>query len=197
MAARYYATLIAPSSSSQNVRPMASGKPTVIVKVEPETKAAFTDLARRRGQSESDLMREILSSVLRQNSAPSPVQVGFRNTTPRVHIRLRPEELHAVQALAQADARSVPAWIVALVRRVALKAIPFNDRELVAVNKAIAALGPLGRNINVLVKHFHQTGRSSPDDLPVVRLAEAIQQLRAEVLALAERASRRYDEDEE
>lgn len=176
---------------------MPAAKPMIAAKVEPETKASFIDLARRRGQSESDLLRAILGSVLRQNTAPSPIQIGFRNTTPRVHIRLRPEELQAVQRLAQADARSIPAWIVALVRRVSLNAIPFNDRELTAVNKAIAALGPLGRNINVLVKHYHQTGQGSPDDLPVARLAEAIQQLRGEVLALAERASRRYDEEDE
>ena len=172
-------------------------KPLIAAKVEADTKAAFADLARRRGQSESDLLREILGSVLRQNPSPTPVAVGFRNTTPRVHVRLRPDELQAVQALAKADARSVPAWIVALIRRVALKAVPFNERELTAVNKAIAALGPLGRNVNVLVKHFHQTGRSSVDDLQAGRLADAIQQLRAEVVALAERASRRYDEDEE
>src|SRR5690554_7678195 len=114
---------------------MAAANPTLIARVEPEMKAAFGDLARRRGQSESDLLRQILSTVLRQTPAPSPVQVGFRGTTPRVHIRLRPDELHAVQALAQADARSIPAWIVALVRRVALKAVPFNDRELASVNK--------------------------------------------------------------
>lgn len=171
--------------------------PLIAAKVDVDTKAAFADLARRGGRSESDLLREILRSVLRQNPSPAPVAVGFRNTTPRVHVRLRPDELQAVQALAKADARSVPAWIVALVRRVALKAIPFNERELTAVNKAIAALGPLGRNVNVLVKHFHQTGRSSAEDLQAERLADAIQQLRAEVIALAERASRRYDEDEE
>lgn len=197
MAARFNATLHRISPPPQTVCTVSDAKPLIAAKVEPPTKAAFSDLARRRGQSESDLLREILASVLRQNGAPSPVPVGFRNTTPRVHIRLRPEELSAVQALAKADARSVPAWIVALVRRVALKAVPFNDQELEAVNKAIAALGPLGRNVNVLVKHFHQTGRSSPDDLPVSRLADAIQKLRTEVLALAERASRRYDEDDE
>lgn len=176
---------------------MSAAKSLIAAKVEPETKAAFADLARRRGQSESDLLRQILTSVLRQSPSPSPIAVGFRSTTPRVHVRLRPEELHAVQALAKADARSVPAWIVALIRRVALKAVPFNDRELVSINKAIAALGPLGRNVNVLVKHFHQTGRSSPDDMPVGQLADAIRELRAEVLSLAERASRRYDEDEQ
>lgn len=172
-------------------------KPLIAAKVEADTKAAFADLARRRGQSESDLLREILGSVLRQNPSPAPVAVGFRGLSSQVHFRLRPDELQAVQALAKADARSVPAWIVALIRRVALKAVPFNERELTAVNKAIAALGPLGRNVNVLVKHFHQTGRSSVDDLQAGRLADAIQQLRAEVVALAERASRRYDEDEE
>lgn len=97
--------------------------------------------------------------------------------------------------LAKADARSVPAWIVALIRRAALNAVPFNEQELTAINRAIAALGPLGRNVNALVKHFYQTGRCSPEDLQAGRLAEAIQQLRAEVIELAKRASRRYDED--
>ncbi|MFC3715166.1 hypothetical protein ACFONC_03250 [Luteimonas soli] len=172
-------------------------KPLIAAKVDADTKAAFADLARRSGQSESDLLRGILRSVLRQNPSPAPLPVGFRGLTSQVHFRLRPDELQAVQALAKADARSVPAWIVALIRRVALKAVPFNERELTAINKAIAALGPLGRNVNVLVKHFHQTGRSSAEDLQAGRIAEAIQQLRAEVIALAERASRRYDEDEE
>jgi antitoxin component of RelBE/YafQ-DinJ toxin-antitoxin module len=172
-------------------------KPLIAAKVEADTKAAFADLARRRGQTESDLLRAILGSVLKQNPSPAPLPAGFKNTTGEFYIRLRKDELQAAQALAKADARSVPAWIVALIRRVALKAIPFNERELTAINKAIAALGPLGRNVNVLVKHFHQTGRSSAEDLQAGRLADAIQQLRAEVVALAERASRRFEEDEE
>lgn len=176
---------------------MTVAKPLIAAKVEPSVKAAFADLARRSGRSESDLLRDILAKVLSGNPSSAPLPAGFKNGTGKFVVRLRPDELAAVGPLAQADSRSIPAWIVALVRRVALKAVPFNDSELQSVNRAIAALGPIGRNLNALAKHFHQTGRARPDDLPVAQLTEAVARLRAEVLTLAERASRRYSEADE
>lgn len=176
---------------------MTVAKPLIAAKVEPNVKAAFADLARRSGRSESDLLRDILSKVLSGNPSPAPLAAGFKNSTGKFVVRLRADELAAVVPLAKADSRSVPAWIVALVRRVALQAIPFNERELQSVNRAIAALGPIGRNLNVLAKHFHQTGRVRPDDLPVAQLTEAVARLRVEVVGLAERASRRYAEADE
>lgn len=176
---------------------MTVAKPLIAAKVEPNVKAAFADLARRSGRSESDLLRDILAKVLGGNPSPAPLQAGFKNGTGKFVVRLRADELAAVGPLAKADSRSIPAWIVSLVRRVALQAVPFNESELQSVNRAIAALGPIGRNLNVLAKHFHQTGRARPDDLPVAQLTEAVARLRAEVIALAERASRRYSETDE
>lgn len=177
---------------------MGTDRPVIAVKVEPELKSAFADEARRRGQSESDFLREILGKVFvgKLPVAPAPSPIGFKNTKGKFQIRLRPDELFAVTELAKADTRSVPAWIVAMIRRVALKAVPFNDQELIAVNRAISALGPLGRNLNVMVKHFNQTGRGSAEDIQARQLAAAIKDLRSEIVALAGRASRRYSDDQ-
>ncbi len=169
----------------------------IAAKVDPALKAAFADVARRSGKSESDLLREILGKVLQQNPSPAPLPAGFKQRTGEVKLRLRADELAAVQPLAEADSRSIPAWIIALVRRTALGAPPFNDRELTALNRTIAALGPLGRNLNVLVRHFHQTGRSSPADIDVTRLASVVQEARAEVVALTSSALRRFTPEDE
>lgn len=156
-------------------------------------KSAFAELARRSGLSESDLLRQVLHQVLK-GEAPAPVSAaGFKQVSKQVNFRLRADELDAVTKLAKADARSVPAWIVALVRRVVFKAEPFNARELEGLYRTLAALGPIGRNLNVVVKHFQQTGRIHAHDIEFERLTTAIERARSDVLAMAERANRRVE----
>lgn len=166
--------------------------PLIAAKVDETTKSAFADLARRHGLSESDLMRRAVSQLL-GNTLPSPAPpVAERRQGRQVKLRLWADELESVERLAVAEARSVPAWIAALVRRTALDAVPFSPAELDALHRAIAALGPLGRNLNTLVKHWHQTGRIDVEAVGAKAVATAVSELRTQVVELADRASNRY-----
>lgn len=166
--------------------------PLIQLRVDSDTKAAFADLARRNGLRESDLLRRAVKQLLGQNPLGTPAQVEDRRGSRRVTVRLWRDEYVAVERMADAEARSVPAWIAALVRRTAMDVTPFNPSELEKLHQSITALGPLGRNLNTLVRHWHQTGRASSDSVDMAAVSTAIADLRRQVIDLADRASNRY-----
>lgn len=171
--------------------------PVIAAKVDERLKSGFADAARQNGLSESDLLRRMVEQIIGNTTTPLPASTADRRGGRQVKLRLWRDELTAVELLAQAEARSVPAWIGALVRRTAMGVVPFNERELAELHRAVSALGPLGRNLNTLVRHWHQTGRSSPEAIAAAVIHEAIQALRSEVMDLADRASNRFTAPDE
>lgn len=189
--------------------------PALKTHVSQDTKAGFADLARRHGVSQSMLLGAMAEHLLQiapakrdslagqlAKASPARREGVTRRATPKrergrqIKLRLWGEEQDAVERLAAAEARSVPAWIVALVRRTALHVTPFAQAELRELQHAIAALGPLGRNVNQLCRHWHQTGEIDPHKLQIMDVAKVIAELRREVLRLADRAVRRYTPSE-
>lgn len=170
--------------------------PVIAAKVDDATKSGFADLARQNGLSESDLIRRMVDQLLGNNPTAMPAPIESRRGGRQVKLRLWRDELEAVERLAGAEARSVPAWIAALVRRSAMGVIPFNPAEIEGLRQAIAALGPLGRNLNTVVRYWHQTGRVDPDAIAVGNLSKAVAAVRQEVGQLADRASNRYTPSE-
>lgn len=165
-------------------------------RVPSAVKSKFAEFAERSQLSESELLRRMVLQVVAKNPMPEPVpQPGssesFRGSR-QIKLRLRGEELVAVEALAASEARTVPAWIGALVRRTALRVIPFNAAELEPLRHAIRVIGPMARNLNTLVRHWHQTGQAKRSDVEIAGLVDAVAALRESVLQLAEQASNRY-----
>lgn len=162
----------------------------VAAKLDEERKSAFATLARSQGLSESDLLRALIAKALDDAAVQAPAPRAVRRGGRQVKLRLWADEARAVERLAQAEARSVPAWIAALVRRAAIGAVPFNSAELDALNRLLVHLGPLSRQLRERAgQEAHRDGLSADE---VRALAEAYTRLRAQVVDLIDRASNRY-----
>lgn len=170
--------------------PGSSPKALLQARVDNDTKARFADLARRCGLSESDLLRDLVAQRLATEglalAAPSrPV----RKSGSKISLRLWADELAAVERLAKADARSIPAWVTATIRKASLNAIPFNPHELAELRNALVELGPMTRALAALAA---QESAHVPSDVDLRQLHKRVKKLRSLVLELVDRASNRY-----
>jgi len=161
------------------------------------TKAAFKALADREDATEAQLLRRLVEQALvASGGAPMPRRAAPPVVGRKLDVRLPEDDLAQVRALAVAEGITAPWWVRALVRRRLDRAVvPFNPEELRAIHHAIAQLGPLGRNLNQLVRRAHTGEPVTLAAEPVATLQAAVVDLREQVLSLAERASGRYDSD--
>ena len=160
------------------------------------TKEAFQALAARENATEAQLLRRLVGQALAKAGALPPARVSLPLFSRKLDVRLRQEEIDQVRAIASAEAVTAPWWVRALVRRRLDRAVtPFNPEELRAIHQAIAQLGPLGRNLNQLVRRAHAGEPVTLAAEPVAALQAAVAALREQVLTLAERAANRYDSD--
>lgn len=173
---------------------------------EPELYARFSALAASQDKTRSALLHEIVQHVVSANAADvrvaaltddaaSDSQSGPRRG--RVELRLPAQELSTARQLAQSDGRTLQQWLRALVRKVTRSAVPFNPTELDELRNVVLATGPIGRNLNTVAKFYRQTGRVEPDSVAIETLTKQYGRLRAEVAALIDRASSRYEVDDD
>lgn len=169
--------------------------------------ARFSALAASQDKSRSALLHEIVLHVVTANAADGAVEAEtFNETTPsptngarrgRIELRLPPREFSAAQQLAQADGRTLQQWLRAVVRKVTRSAVPFNPVELDELRNVVLATGPIGRNLNTVAKFYRQTGSVEPDAVAIEALTAQYGRLHAEVAALIDRASSRYEAESE
>ena len=159
------------------------------------TKTAFVGLAEREGMSESALLRRIVGHVIASNPGAkrSRTQKPVENVSDRVHVRLTTTERKAAQRLADAEGRTLAQWVRALVRSATRTAVPFNASELEGLREVLAIVGPLARNLNVITRELHRTGRIDARSVKIGELKEAYADLSRDVTALMDRASSRYE----
>lgn len=170
--------------------------PLVSARVSPQLKHAFAALAREHGTSESALLVRAVEHYIgaepgaRQRPSQEPSRL--RKEGREVKFRLWADELAAAETFAEAEGITVPQVMVSLARRTLLKRVPFSPAELKLGQQAVAALGPIGRNLNTLVRYWHQTGKLKVEEIRVEELAEKIQAVRRELHGVIDRASTRY-----
>lgn len=132
------------------------------LRVTHETKSQLRALARRKNQSESALLKQLLGVVLRGVGDEAPVAREWNesaNRQARLTIRLQASDhllLHE-----RAVARSMPAaTYVSVLVRAHLRALsPLPKDELLALKRSIAELASIGRNINKIAKVANEGGR--------------------------------------
>ena len=169
--------------TSEKVR---SRLPTITVRLSPEEKRRFTELAASRGLSECALAAATLRVLFAPDasSAFSIPSASRRDAaTDRITIRLRPGDGAALEARAARRQMKVSTYLAALVRAHIAADTVLTANELETVKQAVIVLAGVGRVLSQIARCGSQDGSLPPE----VRLALA--QTRSVVAAVEQRTS--------
>ncbi len=157
-------------------------------------KAAFAQLASEHGMTEAALLRQMVKRVLEssgKSSAPG-LSVGRGGQGGQLRLRLMDHEVKRVRELAEASGQSAQGWVVALIRQQIERAVPFSKDELAELREAIRAIGPIGRNLNMITHRLLRSDQWSDSQGEFVQAAErAVDKAHRAVRNLAQKASHR------
>ena len=127
--------------------------------VSKETKQRFGALAAAFGLSESALLKRSVQLMLLSTDAtaatcPSPPAKVPRDL--RLYVRLRPADHVLLKERASARGMAPATYTAALVRSHLHAVTPLPDRELGELQRAVASLGLIGRNLNQIARAANQ-----------------------------------------
>lgn len=160
------------------------------------TKLRFQALAASHGLSTSLFLRKMIATVLANTEAgSSPLSIaelrGSRGGSGgQLRLRLQPDEVRAIRALAEPEGYSAQAWVVRQLRHRLEGAIPFATDELDELRGVMRELGALGRNLNRMLHILQRTDRLE-GPLEMEALNTSIEQLRRVVTETFTRATHR------
>jgi len=160
--------------------------PTITVRLLPEEKRQFAELAASRGLSECALAVAMLrASVIA--GAPSVLDIASASpreaATDRITIRLRPGDGAALEARAARRRMKTSTYLAALVRSHIAADTVLTANELETVKQAVIVLAGVGRVLSRIARCGSQGGSLSPE------VRQALAQTRSVVAAVEQRTS--------
>lgn len=151
-------------------------------RVPAATKAALGAVARHQGLTESALLKRMIDLALQSVtavptvSATSPGDPGPRPS--RLMIRLHPDDQMLLRERASARGTAPATYVSVLVRSHLRSLVPLPKEELLAVKRAVAELGGIGRSLNQIARAGNQgervSGPSRPDVQAMIRVCEGL-----------------------
>lgn len=168
--------------------------PTLKTPCTAEMKAAFAQLATEHGMTEAALLRQMVKRVLESSGKGSGpgLSAGRCGRGGQLRLRLMDHEVKRVRILAEASGHSAQGWVVALIRQQIEHAVPFSKDELAELREAIRAIGPIGRNLNMITHRLLRSDQWSEAQVEFVQAAErAVERVHVAVRDLAQKASHR------
>ncbi|MFT3906692.1 MAG: plasmid mobilization relaxosome protein MobC [Steroidobacteraceae bacterium] len=160
----------------------------IAARVSPETKARLKTLAARRHLSESALLKELLDLTLGGLAVPEPdsaEQLIRVARHARLYVRLRPDDQLLLAERAAALRMAAATYVSVLVRAHLRHLAPLPKDELHALNRVVAQLGAIGRNLNQIARAVHQsTPPAEPRRTDVQIMLKICEALRDHVKAL-------------
>ena len=169
--------------SSDRARPRL---PTITVRLTPEEKRQFAELAASRGLSECALAVATLRALLIPGT---PFVADIPNVSPReaatdrITIRLRPGDGSALEARAARRRMKTSTYLAALVRSHIAADTVLTADELDSVKKAVVVLAGVGRLLSRIARCGGQGGSLWPET------RQALAQTRSVVAAVEQRTS--------
>lgn len=154
-------------------------------RVPAQMKALIHALAEREQITESTLIKQLLAVVLRTGAlhAPPTVEVSSKpNRDARLYVRLRPEDRVLLRDRSAARGMAPATYVSVLVRAHLRSLAPLPKQELMALNRSVAELGAIGRNLNQIARAANQGSRvvgPAPGDL--LAMLKACETLRGHV----------------
>ncbi|MFO1465438.1 MAG: plasmid mobilization relaxosome protein MobC [Steroidobacteraceae bacterium] len=136
----------------------------IAARVSSDTKARLRALAVKRGLSDSALLKDLLELTLGAG-VPAQLEDADVLARPSRHARLYvrlPADDRLLLAERAAARRVAPATYVSVLIRAHLRDLaPLPADELRALNRAVAELGAVGRNLNQIARALHQAGSAA------------------------------------
>src|SRR6185437_2441510 len=177
------------------------GPSTLQTRCTAEIKNRFRALASGHGLTESMLLRRIVAALLTQHAdevlafSATQTRGGRGGHGGQVKLRLWPEEVRAIRALAEPEGYSAQAWVVRQLRHRLEDAVPFAKDELSELREALRELGALGRNLNKLLHLLQRSDRFLDGSLDLRALHASVERLRRAVTETVTRATHRGHRD--
>lgn len=130
---------------------------TVKTLVEPDLKTAFEAECVTRGTSPSEVLRAFVAEFAGQAGPQTDDRIGAESPGRDrrwkvVNTRLTSSEWKRAQPIIEAEAGSVTAWILQLVRERIVSGPQLRKDEMLAVEKSTYQLRSIGRNLNQMVR---------------------------------------------
>ena len=160
--------------------------PTITVRLTPEEKRQFAELAASRGLSECALAVATLRALLIPGTlflANIPNAPPREAATDRITIRLRPGDGAALEARAARRQMKASTYLAALARSHIAADTVLTADELDSVKKAVVVLAGVGRLLSRIARCGDQGGSLSPET------RQALAQTRSVVAAVEQRTS--------
>ena len=153
----------------------------IAARVSSETKDRLKSLAAKRQLSESALLKDLLELTLGGPAVPEaddaePVARVARGA--RLYVRLRPDDQLLLAERAAARRMAAATYVSVLVRAHLRHLAPLPHDELRALNRVVAEVGVIGRNLNQIARATHQAAPAAEPrrgDVPaMLRVCEAL-----------------------
>ena len=160
--------------------------PTLTVRLTPDEKRQFVELAADHGLSEAALALAAIRAVLAPGGAAAlniPTAPPREPATDRITVRLRPGDGAALDARAVRRGVKASTYLAALVRSHVTANTVLTADELHTVKQAVVVLGGVGRVLSRIARSGAQGGALPPD------LRQALAQTRTVVAIVEERTS--------
>ena len=177
---------------------MAKGGAHLTTWVAHDMKERFSAVARQQGLSDSALLKRLVELVLSSGSPGAAVGADIvpvdGTRAVRLSIRLRPDDQALLRERSAARGMASATYASVLIRAHLRGLSPLPKEELLAVKRAIAELGSIGRNLNHIVRVVNQGGPASVLGKDDVRtMLRVCQGLRDHVKALLSANTRSWN----
>lgn len=150
----------------------------IAARVSSETKARVKMLATKRPLSESALLKDLLELTLGGPAVPEledAERVCRVVRAARLNVRLRPDDQLLLGERAAARRMPAATYVSVLVRAHLRHLTPLPKDELLALNRSVAELGAIGRNLNQIVRATVQIAEPRRSDvLAMLKVCEAL-----------------------
>jgi hypothetical protein len=154
-------------------------------RVSPDIKRLVQQAARQQLVTESVWLRRVIlaeiNSAVAANSQTGkgvPSSLTGASRQPRLYVRLRPEDLLLLRERATARGLRGATYLSVLARSHLRSLAPLPKGELVALNRSVAELSAIGRNLNQIARAANrgvQGGIPGKDDLhAILRVCQAL-----------------------
>lgn len=160
----------------------------ITARVPSDTKERFATVARCHGVSESVLLRRLVEGALVTAAAlstPEPEPVAPVAASGKISVRLRPGDLLLLRERATARHMPTATYVSLLIRSHLRNLPPLPTEELQALNRSIAEVGAVGRNLNQIARALNRgEDTSGPSRVDLQSLLRALTSVRDTTKAL-------------
>jgi hypothetical protein len=178
--------------SSDNHRMVSDA--LISARVTAETKERLAAIARRRGVSQSALLKRLVEVALITAATEDPPLDEEPKPLPasgRISVRLRPDDLLLLRERAKARSMASSTYVTFLLREHLRSLTPLPTVEFAALRKALMEVAAIGRNFNQMARALNAGKRSTgPDTTDLKKLIQVLTALWGRIRGLLDANSR-------